>query len=407
MIKPATFMIFTRVVHLLGLAILLGSCSSDETGGLTVLKGSFTASFTESGELEAKKALAVPLSRMDYRYGYSFKIIEMIPNGTYVNEGDTLMKLDDANIQKFLISTEEALEKEMAAAEKLKVEYQNSVEELEAQIKSERAGLNLKKIELDRAEYETPQKKRIKELKYKQSEIQLEKLLRQLKMKPELNSYDQKIQDIKIRQKEGEIESAKDALAKMVITSPDKGLFEAGDNPYNYPPVNLKIGDEARQGQLLAKIPDVTKMVVKTSINEADYTKVKVGTGVRVRLDASPKIPFTGKITYIGRSCITKEKEKVFEILVEIAESDLRLKPGMTVSCEFICYESQEEIFVPNECLDRVNGKAYIYVGKVNRFNKVEVKPGNSNSHHTLVSGNIKPGQPLVPIETVLIQKSI
>jgi multidrug efflux pump subunit AcrA (membrane-fusion protein) len=398
-----------QIIILLPIILLLGACSGGEISEHTVMKGSFTASFTESGELEAKKALAVPLARMDYRYGYSFKIIDMIPNGTYVNEGDTLMKLDDSNIQKFLISTEEALEKEMAAEAKLKVEYQNSIEDLEAQVKSEKAGLNLKKIELDRAEFETPQKRLIKELQYQQALIKLDKLMRQLEMKPLLSSYDKKIQDIKIRQKEAEMESAKDALGKMVITSPDKGLFEAGDSYYYYPPVNLKIGDEVRQGQLLAKIPDVTKMVVKTSVNEVDFTKVKTGTIVRVRLDALPKIPFTGEITYVGRSCITKgeEKDKIFEVVVEIAESDLRLKPGMTVSCEFICYEGDDEIFVPNECLDRVNGKAYVYVGKESRFKKIEVTAEKSNSHHTVVSGNIKPGQPLIPVETVLIQKSI
>lgn len=399
------------ILALIASVFIISACSSSKSNELTVMRGKFTDSFTQTGELEAKKALAVPMQRMDYRYGYSFKIVEMMLNGSYVNEGDTLMKLDDAPIQKFIITTEESLEKELAAAEKLRVEYQNAMEDLQAQLKSEQASLNLKKIELERAEYETPQKKKIKQLQFEQAEIRINKLLRQIEIKPKLNEYDTKIQEIKVRQKEAELEGANAALSSMVITSPDKGLFQVGHNRYMYPPVNLKVGDEIRQGQMLAKIPDVTKMIVNTSINEADFTKIDIGTKVRVRLDASPNIPFNGEVIYIARTCISKqnekEKEKIFKVVVEIDESDLSLKPGMTVSCEFICYEGDNEIYVPNECLEKADGKAYLYFAKGNGYIKKEVKALRSNSNHTLVTGDVKPGQSLVPFENIINQKSI
>ncbi len=221
-----------------------------------------------------------------------------------------------------------------------------------------------------------------------------------------MNKYDQRIQDIKIMQKEVELKGSNNALGKMVVISPDKGLFQVGHNRNRYPPVNLKIGDEIRQGQLIAKIPDVTKMIVNTSVNEADFTKVKKGTIVRVRLDALPKTAFNGKITHIGRTCIDKDKEKVFVVVVEIEESDLRLKPGMTVSCEFICYEDDNELFVPNECLHKENGKAYVYIGKGSNPKKVEVESGSSNSHHTVIIGDVQAGQKIVPFESILKQKS-
>ena len=94
-------------------------------------------------------------------------------------------------------------------------------------------------------------------------------------------------------------------------------------------------------------------------------------------------------------------------VIVEIEESDLRLKPGMTVSCEFICYEGDSEVFVPNECLQKEGGKSFVYVDKGGNPKKVEVQSGRSNSHHSLVSGDIRPGQNLVPFESIINQKSI
>ena len=58
-----------------------------------------------------------------------------------------------------------------------------------------------------------------------------------------------------------------------------------------------------------------------------------------VRLDALPKVAFDGKVTYIGKLCRQKERnsrQKVFDVEVEILKPDERLKPGMTVSCEFL-----------------------------------------------------------------------
>jgi len=46
-----------------------------------------------------------------------------------------------------------------------------------------------------------------------------------------------------------------------------------------------------------------------------------------------------GEVTYIEKLCHLKNpksRQKVFEVEVKILKPDERLKPGMTVSCEFI-----------------------------------------------------------------------
>jgi len=65
----------------------------------------------------------------------------------------------------------------------------------------------------------------------------------------------------------------------------------------------------------------------------------------------------------VGKVCIDREDKKIFRTEVLITESDLRLKPGMTVSCEYITYESDNEMYVPSNCILEEN-KHFIYLLK-------------------------------------------
>jgi hypothetical protein len=128
---------------------------------------------------------------------------------------------------------------------------------------------------------------------------------------------------------------------------------------------------------------------------------------VIVRLDALPSVPFNGTIMDISKICFARDREKVFNVTVKIAGSDIRLKPGMTVNCEYLLYESDKDLFVPNSCLLKEKGRAYIFLKRGNSAKKVEVKPGVANSNHTIIYGDIKAGQKLVPFDKVLNPKNI
>jgi hypothetical protein len=104
------------------------------------------------------------------------------------------------------------------------------------------------------------------------------------------------------------------------------------------------VGDEVWRGNAMASVPDLTWMKVDTQINENDFLRIKVGDKVLVRLDALPEVSFEGWVSNIGLFCHAKDpnkpRHKVFDVEVRIKVSDERLKPGMTVSCEFLPSEN-------------------------------------------------------------------
>lgn len=389
------------------LIALLTGCKRGSNDDFTVMTGPFKQSITESGELEAVKASFITMPSIGWQYGYQFKIIGLTEHGKTIQKNDSIIKLDPSSIYKFIIEKEDVLENELAAAKKQAVQSENNIQELKAQLKSELAAYDLKKLEVERSKFDTDVKKRIKMLEFEQATIKLNKVKRNLEQKPAQDEYDRQIQKIKVVQCETDLKNAKETLNLLSIKSPLDGIFQVAENRFSSNPQIWKVGDSPYQGLILASIPDINKMQAKTYINEADFLKAKTGMKAIVRLDALPSVPFEGVVTYISKICLPRDHEKVFNVTVEINDTDLRLKPGMTVNCEFITYESDNEKFVPNNCLLKENGHSYIYIKKRGAARKIEVQTGASNSNHTIIKSDIRSGQRLVPVNETSESKKI
>ena len=384
------------------IAYISVSCSTRGSDEYTVMTGPFKQSLIEAGELEAIKASFIAMPQIDWQYGYQFKIIGLAEHGSIVHKNDSVIKIDPSSIYKFIIEKEDLLENEKAAANKQEVQSENNIQELNAQMKSEQAAYDLKKLEVERSQFDTEVKKKIKELEFKQATIKLNKVKRNLQLKPILDNYDSQIQKIHVVQRETELKNLKEILDKFLMRSPIDGIFQIAVNQWTDNPQMWRLGDSPYLGQIIACIPDISRMKAKTYINESEIKKVRAGMKVIVRLDALPSVPFKGIITDIGKICLERDKEKVFNIIVEMTDSDLRLKPGMTVNCEYILYESEKELFVPNNCLLKEKGHSYIFLKRSSSARKTEVKSGQANNYYTIINGDIKQGQKLVPFEKAL-----
>ena len=379
------------------------SCSKKQGSGYSVLKGPFRQSVIETGELQAVNASTISMPRINYIYGYNFKIVGLAEHGKSVRKGDPVINVDPSSVQKYIIEKRESLENEIASANKLKAQLINNLQDLKAQLRNEQASYEIKKLEMQSSAFETPGKRKVIELEFRQSEIRLNKIKRNLELRPRLDSLDYRIQQIKVKQKENELKAAQETLDQMTVYSPLDGIFVIEVNYRTGQPI--KIGDEVYLGNPVAKIPDIRTMKVKGIVLENDISKIKPGQNVIVRLDALPSVPFHGKINYISKVCVNQENKKVFLTEVLISESDLRLKPGMTVSCEYITYEGEDEFYVPNNCILEENKHFYLFTRKRGKIRKTEVKTGPSNNMYTIVSGDLRSGQALELPENILTGK--
>lgn len=292
----------------------------------------------ETGELAAINSISFVIPRYG-RHWYQMKIIGLLNHGEIVKKGDSIAQLDPADINKFILDQESNLETQLAVLEKLYVEQENREQESESRIRNELASFDLKKIELEASRFESERLRKIKRLEFEQSEINLEKEKRIYDLNKVINTNDLKIQEIRVDQIRKEIENAKALVPELTLRTPVSGVFQVEWN-YQGPTRSLyKIGDNIYAGNNLANVPELEFMKVNTQVNEADFLKIDVNQKVAVRLDALPKVVFEGEVDYIGKLCRLKDqksRQRVFDVEVRVLEPDDRLKPGMTVSCEFL-----------------------------------------------------------------------
>ena len=316
--------------------LLLTACGKLSHWGADKENASSGETIIETGTLEAINNQLFFLPRS--MYWWEMRLTGMLEHGAQVNEGDSVIQVDPSEVNKLILERETNLETQLANLEKMEVEQSNQINDLESKIKNETASFDLKKIEMESSRFETERIQAIKKLQFKQAEITLAKEKRKLELARIVIANDKKIQQIRVRQLQDDIASFNRILPTLTIRTPVAGVFQRGRNVRTTNAL-LNEGDGAYPSYPIGNVPELKWMRVNTFINENDFRKIRVGQKVIVRLDALPELVFNGEVAYLGKLCRQKEqnsRQKGFDVEVKMLESNERLKPGMTVSCEFL-----------------------------------------------------------------------
>ena len=96
---------------------------------------------------------------------------------------------------------------------------------------------------------------------------------------------------------------------------------------------------------------DLTKMRVDAYVDEADIGKVRVGQEVKFTVDSYPYTVFNGTISQVQFA--PKELQNVvsYATVIEVANPELMLRPGMTASISIIAEKKENVLRVANAAL--------------------------------------------------------
>jgi HlyD family secretion protein len=397
-------------LNLLAVSAILGvvACGNVEIAGThAIQQGPFQASILETGELQAVNAYSM-IAPDVRRYGRTMRITELVENGQKIKKGDLVVQFDPSGVINFIVEQETRLEVEVANMNKMLAEHESRKKRLDAELQTALANFEMKKLELEKFQFESEKKKEIKKLEYQQSEIQLNNLKEKIELDKNVIKNDLKIQNIKMAQRKDNIAQGKMAIDQLSMYSDHNGIAQIGTNWRNGQLIRL--GDEVWRGMPIVFIPDISEMKVIAKVNENDISKIQLGQKVVIRLDAYPKIPFEGAVKDIGKLSYPKDKNsniKVFDVEIFIEGSDPALKPGMTVSCEFIYADIEDTYYVANECIEK-NGNGYFIYKKTGAgYEQQMVKVGPRNNLHTVLLGSYQPGAKLIPIAQINSQTNI
>jgi len=80
---------------------------------------------------------------------------------------------------------------------------------------------------------------------------------------------------------------------------------------------------------------DLRKMQVDTSVAEADVSKLREGIRATFTVDAFPGEPFKGSVRQIRNAATTVQNVVTYNAVIDVDNSDLKLRPGMTATIAF------------------------------------------------------------------------
>ncbi len=102
---------------------------------------------------------------------------------------------------------------------------------------------------------------------------------------------------------------------------------------------------------LMSLAEDLTHLLVEVSVDEADVGAVKVGQKASFTVSAYPQRRYPATVTRVAYGSTLTENVVTYATRLEVDNSDLSLRPGMTVSASIVAAERKNALLVPNTAL--------------------------------------------------------
>ncbi len=108
-------------------------------------------------------------------------------------------------------------------------------------------------------------------------------------------------------------------------------------------------------GTTILKMADLTKVQVRTLVNETDIGKVRPGLSASVRVDAYPDRPFVGVVEKIEPKATVQQSVTMFPVLVSIDNQQRLLMPGMNGEVSIEVERRENVLAIPNDAVRNQN----------------------------------------------------
>jgi len=160
----------------------------------------------------------------------------------------------------------------------------------------------------------------------------------------------------------------------------------------------LVIGSSVAKREELIYMPLESGMIVEVMVPEASLNKIFDGMPAKVKVDAFPARVFEGKLAKIGilpdaQSAQLNPGLKLYKCEVECNFKDVIVRPGMSSDVELIKDVYEDELYLPVQCVVRVNDQTRVYVQNGDIWEPRDIEVGLDNNTMIRVLGGVEEGE--------------
>ena len=371
------------VVILAAGAMFWRRAGATEEMTVVVRKGTLVPRLTATGTL-------APAQSITYRSplgGRETEITFLVAEGTRVNEGDLLVRLDTTELQRELeraVQERRQAQVDLQVAEIDRQEGQTAVDSLAAgegalSLDEAKTRLQLaeKKVARLQEEHDTLKplldkgfitreelRRTADELEQATEDLALTRRRAEILIE-QTHPRDRQRAALQLAQKNAQRENV---VARVTETNARVRLLqEQVENSSIYtrrpglvvyeeflaasPRRKIRVGDRVTSSQGLLTIPEVDRMLVEGTVSEADVHRLQAGQRAAVFLEAFPGLRLTGKVGRVGTLARSSAEraidDKRFDLIVELDPSTAELRPEMTARIDVFVGERPGALLGP------------------------------------------------------------
>ena len=337
--------------------IIRGNKKVDASAILAEVKqGDFVVEVETTGALEAKNSVKIqgPQSLRNFQI-WELTLQKIVDEGTVVKKGDWVATLDRSPFQDKFTQKQIELEKASSKFTQTQLDTTLIMRQSRDELVNLKYGVEEKQIILDQSKFEPPATIKQNEINWDKAVRAYEQALENHKIKRRQNVEKMREVSAELRKVQGEMDGMVKVMAMFNVTAPEDGMviYEKG-----WDGRAIKAGSRIGMWDpTVATLPDLTKMLSKTYVNEVDVRKIKSGQKVVVGLDAFPDKKLVGSVTRVANVGEQRPNSdaKVFEVMIEIEGTDPALRPSMTTSNKIIAESLDSVLYVSLEALHSEN----------------------------------------------------
>jgi len=362
-----------------------------------VKKGNFPIEVTTTGELFAKSSEKIrgPQGLTQLQI-YSVKILKLVQEGTKVDSGNFVAALDQSEITSKMKEIETNRDKALTQLTQRQLDSSLNLRRLRDEQINMHYDLEQKQTIKDQSIYEPPATRR-------QAEIELEKTQRTLEQAQKSYNlqYRKEVANMDdanstYNQAQRKLDQMQDKIKQFTIFAPKKGMVIYSRNWNGRQQEGSTV--DTWGDCTVAELPDLSKMISRTYVNEIDISKIKAGQEVRIGIDAFPDKKFTGNVKDVANvgEQLPNTNAKVFEVNILINEFDSVMRPSMTSKNTIITASINNVMFVPIESVISTDSVTYVFKKTGNRIDKQQVVAGESNDNEIILKAGVKENDELL-----------
>ncbi|MGH9524545.1 MAG: efflux RND transporter periplasmic adaptor subunit [Terriglobales bacterium] len=361
----------------------------------TVVKGEFVRTLRVTGTTEAMQSYVVSAPTLTGGGLGSLVITHLAQAGQKVKKGDLLVEFDRQNQIKNALDSEAAYKDLVEQIRKQQAQQAIARAKDESELHQAQDAVQSAALETRRNEVVSRIDAEKNLANLEEAKANFQQLQQTFQLKRQADAAAVKVLEIQRDRARLAMEHSQNNASKMEIRSPLDGVVVLNSTWKGSSMGEVQEGDEVRPGVPFLQVMNPGAMQVRARVNQADLPWLNVGQTVAIRPDAYPGLTLPGQLQRLAAIGVTSgmsNKVRTFTAIFDIAGSDPRLMPDLSVAIDIVLERRGNSLIVPRDALYVDAGGAYVWVKRGQAFEREAVKLGPVADDEAVVIEGLQPG---------------